>query len=181
MPIVLPEGARGADDALDQILVAARSLVAAAVATGKVDADRIAVGGHSFGASTAVLLLAHTDLFKTGIGISGAYNRTLTPFGFQYERRTFWQAPEVYRSLSPFHAADRISEPLLLIHGAADSHPSTPPYQSQSLFEALRAHRRPARLVLLPLEDHNIRARESLLHVMWEIDRWLRRHLLDPH
>lgn len=179
LPIVIPKGQKGADDALAQLLETTNSLVEAALATGKVAPDRIAVGGHSFGASTAVLLLAHTDLFKVGIALSGAYNRTLTPFGFQYERRALWQAPEVYRSLSAFHAADRITEPLLLIHGAADAHPSTPPIQSERLFEALKAYRRPARLVLFPHEGHNLRARESLLHLMWEMDRWLRLHVLD--
>ena len=121
----------------------------------------------------AVALLAHTDLFRTGVAMAGAYNRTLTPFGFQEEPRSLWQAPEVYRRLSPFLDADRISEPLLLIHGLEDSQQATRPEQSERLFEALSFLGRPARLVLLPHEGHRPRGRESVLHLLWEVDRWL--------
>jgi dipeptidyl aminopeptidase/acylaminoacyl peptidase len=125
----------------------------------------------------AVALLAHTDLFRAGVALAGAYNRTLTPVGFQQEERTLWQAPEVYRAMSPLLDADRITEPLLLIHGQEDSHTATRPEQSEALYEALRFLERPARLVLLPHEGHRPRGRESVLHLLWEMDRWLTEHL----
>ncbi|MCB1057332.1 MAG: S9 family peptidase [Acidobacteria bacterium] len=173
MPIVASPGGSANDRWREQLVADAEAAVAAAVATGTVDPGRIAVLGHSYGAHMAVALLAHTDLFRTGVAMAGAYNRTLTPFGFQEEPRSLWQAPEVYRRLSPFLDADRISEPLLLIHGLEDSQQATRPEQSERLFEALSFLGRPARLVLLPHEGHRPRGRESVLHLLWEVDRWL--------
>jgi dipeptidyl aminopeptidase/acylaminoacyl peptidase len=122
-------------------------------------------------------LLAHTDLFAAGIARSGAYNRTLTPFGFQTERRSFWEAPSVYDAVSPFRHADQITAPLLLIHGAADNNPGTVTVQSERLFQALQGVGGTARLVLLPHEAHGYVARESVLHVLAEqfawVDRWV--------
>jgi dipeptidyl aminopeptidase/acylaminoacyl peptidase len=122
-------------------------------------------------------LLAHTDLFAAGIARSGAYNRTLTPFGFQTERRSFWEAPAVYDRVSPFRYADQISAPLLLIHGAADANSGTYPIQSQRLFDAIRGNGGTARLVVLPHESHGYLARESVLHVLAEQFTWLERWL----
>lgn len=121
---------------------------------------------------------AHTNLFRAGIARSGAYNRTLTPFGFQAEERTYWEAPDVYYRMSPFAHAHRISAPLLLIHGEADPNPGTFPIQSERLFAALQAQGTSARLVLLPFEGHGYRARESILHLLWEMEHWLSEHLL---
>ncbi|MFH1569226.1 MAG: prolyl oligopeptidase family serine peptidase, partial [Gemmatimonadota bacterium] len=142
---------------------------------GTVDTARMAVGGHSYGASTAASLLAHTDLFQAGVCWSGAYNRTLTAYGFQSEERTLWQAPEVYAAMSPFLFADRIRAPVLLVHGEEDDNSGTRPEQSVRFFEALRAHGAVARLVLLPHEGHAYQARESLLRVLGEMDEWLGR------
>ena len=122
-------------------------------------------------------LLAHSSLFRAGIARSGAYNRTLTPFGFQSERRTFWEAPSVYVELSPFAHADRIKTPLLLIHGEADSNPGTFPIQSERLYAAIKGHGGTARLVLLPHEDHGYAARESVLHVLAEMFEWFDLHV----
>jgi dipeptidyl aminopeptidase/acylaminoacyl peptidase len=143
------------------------------VAKGVADRNRIAVGGHSYGAFMTANLLAHTDLFRAGIARSGAYNRTLTPFGFQSEERTFWQAPEVYNTMSPFNHADKINEPLLLIHGEADNNPGTFPIQSERFYNALKGLGATVRLVMLPEESHSYRARESVLHMLYESDRWL--------
>jgi dipeptidyl aminopeptidase/acylaminoacyl peptidase len=118
-------------------------------------------------------LLAHSDLFAAGIARSGAYNRTLTPFGFQAEERTFWEAPGTYHKISPFECADRINEPLLMIHGEADSNPGTFPMQSERLYQAIKGLGGTARLVMLPYEDHGYRARESVLHMLYESERWL--------
>src|SRR5690606_31916882 len=137
------------------------------------DRDRIAVGGHSYGAFMTVNLLAHSDLFRAGIALSGAYNRTLTPFGFQMERRSYWEARPVYDRMSAFAYADRIDAPLLLVHGAADSNPGTFPMQSERLYQALAGLGATVRFVSLPHENHNYAARESVLHVLAEMIDWL--------
>lgn len=118
-------------------------------------------------------LLAHSDLFAAGIARSGAYNRTLTPFGFQAEERTYWEAPEVYYNMSPFMHADKINEPMLMIHGMADNNSGTYPIQSERMFAAMKGLGGQARLVMLPYESHGYRARESLLHMLWEMDQLL--------
>jgi dipeptidyl aminopeptidase/acylaminoacyl peptidase len=122
-------------------------------------------------------LMAHTDIFKAGVARSGAYNRTLTPFGFQNERRTLWEAPEIYSRMSPFMFAHRINEPLLLIHGEADNNPGTFPMQSERLYQAVKGNGGTARLVLLPHESHAYEARESVEHVLWETIRWFDKHV----
>ena len=144
---------------------------------GVADPDRIAVGGHSYGAFMAANLLAHSDLFRAGIARSGAYNRTLTPFGFQNERRTFWEAPTVYAAMSPFFHANRITEPLLLTHGEVDNNSGTFPVQSERLYSALRGHGAPVRYVTLPHESHGYVARESVLHIVEEMLQWCNKHL----
>lgn len=141
------------------------------------DSNRIAVGGHSYGAFMTANLLAHTDFFAAGIARSGACNRTLTPCGFQSEDRSLWEASDVYFEVSPFMHADGIDEPLLLIHGQDDSNSGTYPIQSERLYEALKGLGSTARLVMLPLEGHGYRARESVLHLLWETDRWLQTYL----
>lgn len=137
----------------------------------------MAVGGHSYGAFMTANLLAHSDLFRAGIARSGAYNRTLTPFSFQAEERTFWEAPETYMRMSPFTHAHEIDEPLLLIHGVDDNNSGTFPIQSERLYQALKGLGGTTRLVMLPHEAHGYRARESVLHMMWETDRWLEEYV----
>jgi dipeptidyl aminopeptidase/acylaminoacyl peptidase len=137
----------------------------------------VAVGGHSYGAFMTANLLAHSDLFKAGIARSGAYNRTLTPFGFQSEPRTVWQAPEMYFKVSPFLAADKIKAPILLIHGEADDNPGTFPVQSERMYHALKGNGGTVRYVTLPHEAHVYRARESVEHTLYEMSSWLDRYL----
>ncbi|HEY3035179.1 MAG TPA: prolyl oligopeptidase family serine peptidase [Streptosporangiaceae bacterium] len=165
------------DTYLEQITAAARAHIQALDEAGIIDPARVAVAGHSYGAFMTANLLAHTDLFAAGIARSGAYNRTLTPFGFQTERRSFWEAPAVYDQVSPFRYADRISAPLLLIHGAQDANSGTYPIQSQRLFDSIRGNGGTARLVVLPHESHAYLARESVLHVLAEQFSWLERWL----
>jgi dipeptidyl aminopeptidase/acylaminoacyl peptidase len=175
---VVPRGAElPGESYVPQLVSGVSAAVAAAETRGLVDGRRLVAAGHSFGASAVATLLAETDLFQAGIALSGAYNRTLTPFGFQWERRTLWQAPQTYLQLSPLLAAHRIREPLLLIHGLNDPHPATPPQQSQELWRALNGLGSRARLVLLPHEGHTFQARESVLHVLAEMQEWLRRFL----
>jgi dipeptidyl aminopeptidase/acylaminoacyl peptidase len=141
-----------------------------------IDRKRVGVGGHSYGAFMTATLLAHSDDYAYGIARSGAYNRTLTPFGFQSERRSFWEAPEIYMNVSPFTHAHKINEPLLLIHGAADNNSGTFPIQSERLFQAVKGNGGNARLVMLPHESHGYRARESVLHVLSEMFEWADKH-----
>jgi dipeptidyl aminopeptidase/acylaminoacyl peptidase len=173
IPIVGAGGAQPNDTYVEQLIAGATAAIEEVVRRGVGDRDRFAVGGHSYGAFMTANLLAHTDLFRAGIARSGAYNRTLTPFTFQAEDRTFWEASETYMRMSPFMHAQKINEPLLLIHGAADDNPGSFPMQSERLFQALKGLGGTVRLVMLPHEAHGYRARESVLHMLWEQDRWL--------
>lgn len=181
MPVFGTDANPANDSFVPQIVANAQAAIDALVERGIASRDRVAIGGHSYGAGMAAALLANSDLFRTGIALSGAYNRTLTPFGFQAsERRNFWEAPDAYLAMSAFVHADRIDEPILLVHGEADSNSGTYPMQSERLYDAISGLGGTARLVLLPQEDHQYRARESLMHLMWEIDRWLAEHLKPP-
>ena len=139
---------------------------------GVIDPNRVGVGGHSYGAFMTANLLAHSDLFRAGIARSGAYNRTLTPFGFQNERRTIWQAPEMYIKVSPFMHANNIKAPILLIHGEADNNSGTFPMQSDRMYRAVKGNGGAVRYVTLPDEAHGYSARESIEHVLWEMLTW---------
>jgi dipeptidyl aminopeptidase/acylaminoacyl peptidase len=165
------------DTFVEQITAAAQAAIDKAVSLGVADPNRVGVGGHSYGAFMTANLLAHTDLFKAGVARSGAFNRTLTPFGFQSERRTFWEAPDVYMKVSPFTNAHRINQPLLLIHGEADNNAGTFPIQSQRLFQAIKGTGGNARLVMLPNESHGYQARESILHTQAETILWLDKYV----
>lgn len=165
------------DTFVEQIVASAKVAIEKLDAMGTIDPRRVAVGGHSYGAFMTANLLAHSDLFAAGIARSGAFNRTLTPFGFQNERRTLWQAPDIYFKASPFMHADKINEPILLIHGEEDNNSGTFPIQSQRLFHALKGHGATARLVMLPLESHGYRARESALHVIAEMIEWFDKYV----
>lgn len=160
---------------IEQIVASAQAAVDACVARGVADADHAVVGGHSYGAFMTAHLLAHSDIFRAGLARSGAYNRSLTPFGFQSERRTLWEAPESYIKLSPFFSAHRINEPLLLTHGEMDSNSGTFPMQSERLYAAVKGNGGTARLVMLPAEDHGYQARESVLHTVAEMIDWCER------
>jgi len=173
MPIVGESNDHPNDTYITQLTQNAEAAIAAIVKLGIADEKRIAVGGHSYGAFMTANLLAHTSLFAAGIARSGAYNRTLTPFGFQNEERTYWEAPEIYNSLSPFAFADKIKTPLLLVHGEADENTGTFPIQSERFYAALKANGATIRLVMLPLEMHSYKAQESILHTLWEMDTWL--------
>lgn len=177
MPIVGEGEVEPNDSFRSQLVASARAAVEAVVERGVADRERIAIGGHSYGAFMTANLLAHSDLFAAGIARSGAYNRTLTPFGFQAEERTYWQAPGVYFDMSPFMHAEKVDEPILLIHGAADNNSGTFPMQSERFYHALKGHGATTRLVMLPYESHGYRARESILHLMWETHAWLERYV----
>jgi dipeptidyl aminopeptidase/acylaminoacyl peptidase len=165
------------DTYVQQISASARAAIEELDRRGVIDPKRVGVGGHSYGAFMTANLLAHTDLFAAGIARSGAYNRSLTPFGFQSERRSFWEATELYTRISPFSYAHKINEPLLLIHGEADNNSGTFPIQSERLFQAIQGNGGTARLVMLPYESHGYRARESVLHVLAEMFDWADRYV----
>ena len=173
MPIVGEGDKEPNDTYIDQLVASAKAAVDEMARRGVGDPRRIAIGGHSYGAFTTANLLAHSDLFAAGIAQSGAYNRTLTPFGFQAEERDLWKAPDAYIRMSPFMYADKINEPILLIHGQADNNSGTDPIQSERFFNALKGKGAMARLVMLPLESHGYRGRESVLHALWENYNWL--------
>ena len=173
IPIVGEGNAQPNDTYVEQLVAGAKAAIDAGAALGVVDAKRVAVMGHSYGAFMTANLLAHSDMFRAGIARSGAYNRTLTPFGFQAEERTYWEAPDLYFKMSPFSYADKIKTPILLIHGEADDNQGTFPVQSERFYVALKGHGATVRLVFLPLEAHSYEAHESLSHMLWEMNRWL--------
>jgi dipeptidyl aminopeptidase/acylaminoacyl peptidase len=162
---------------VQQLVMDAKAAVDKAVELGVVDRYKIGVGGHSYGAFMTANLLAHTDFFHAGMAESGAYNRTLTPFGFQSEQRTFWEAPEVYTTMSPFWNANKIKMPLLMIHGEADDNTGTFPIQSERLYAAIRGNGGTVRLVMLPDEAHGYRGQETIEHVLWEEMTWFDKYL----
>jgi len=176
MPIVGTE-ATANDTFVEQIIANADAAIAAAARTGMIDAKRVGVAGHSYGASMVANLLAHSDLFAAGAALSGAYNRTLTPFGFQTERRTLWQAPQTYFAMSPLLYSHQIHTPLLLVHGLSDDNAGTSPLQSTQFYEAIRGNQGDVRLLLLPWEGHTYRARESLQKTAVEMLGWFDRYL----
>ena len=173
IPIIGEESAQPNDTYVEQLVAGAKAAVDYGASLGVVDPKRVAVMGHSYGAFMTANLLAHSDMFRAGIARSGAYNRTLTPYGFQAEERTYWQAPEVYYKMSPFSYADKIKIPLLMIHGEADDNQGTFPIQSERFYAALKGQGATVRLVWLPLEAHGYEAHESLSHMLWEMNRWL--------
>jgi dipeptidyl aminopeptidase/acylaminoacyl peptidase len=177
MPIVAAPGKKPNDNFVAQLEMNAHAAINKLAQMGVGDTARMAVGGHSYGAFMTANLLAHTNLFKAGIARSGAYNRTLTPFGFQNEDRTYWEAPQLYHDMSPFSYADKIKTPLLLIHGEADDNTGTYPINSERLFNAVKGHGGTVRLVFLPYEAHGYRGKENLLHVLWEQYQWLERYV----
>ena len=177
MPIVGEGSAEPNDTYIEQLVAGAQAAVDEVVRRGVADRERIAIGGHSYGAFMTANLLAHSDLFRTGIARSGAYNRTLTPFGFQAEERDFWKAQDTYMKMSPFTFAHRINEPVLMIHGEADNNSGTFPVQSERMFAAIKGNGGVVRFVLLPSESHGYRARESVGHVLWEMVTWLDRYV----
>ncbi|WP_422007978.1 prolyl oligopeptidase family serine peptidase [Roseivirga pacifica] len=175
---IIGEGDKQPNDTFrEQLVMNAEAAIDAVVELGVGDRNRVGVGGHSYGAFMTANLLAHSDLFAAGIARSGAYNRTLTPFGFQREERTYWEAPDLYNYMSPFMHADKVNEPLLLIHGEADNNSGTFPIQSIRFYNAVKGHGGTARLVMLPDESHGYRAKESILHMLWEMDTWLEEHV----
>lgn len=176
-PIIGANGAEPNDTYVEQLVADAKAAVDEVVAQGVADPDRIAVGGHSYGAFMTANLLAHSDLFRAGIARSGAYNRTLTPFGFQNEERTYWQATDVYTKMSPFTFAPQIKSPILLIHGEQDDNDGTFPVQSERFYAALKGAGATVRYVQLPYEPHGYRGLESTDEVLWEMNDWLDRYV----
>ncbi|WP_194756018.1 S9 family peptidase [Aliidiomarina indica] len=173
MPIVGEGDQLPNDTFIEQLIMNSQAAINAGVERGVTDPNRVALGGHSYGAFMTANVLAHSNLFQAGIARSGAYNRSLTPFGFQREERTIWDDPALYQRMSPFFSAHQIKTPLLLIHGAEDNNSGTFPMQSERMYQAIKGNGGITRLVMLPLESHGYRARESVLHMLWETVEWL--------
>ncbi len=165
------------DDFVNQLILNANAAIDQLVNMGVSDRNKMAVGGHSYGAFMTANLLAHSNLFKAGIARSGAYNRTLTPFGFQNEDRTFWQAPQLYLDMSPFAFANKIKTPILLTHGEMDDNTGTFPINSERLYAAIKGHGGTVRFVYFPYEAHGYRGKENVLHLLYEQGRWLDKYL----
>ncbi len=175
---IIGEGTEEPNDSFRKQLVDnAKAAVDAVDKMGYIDRNKVAVGGHSYGAFMVANLLSHSDIFAAGIARSGAYNRTLTPFGFQSEQRSYWEAPNVYYTMSPFMHAEKMKTPLLLIHGEDDNNSGTYPMQSERYFNALKGLGATVRLVMLPKESHGYASKESIFHVLWEQDQWLEKYV----
>ena len=176
-PIVGEEKEEPNDTFVEQLIANAKAAIDAVDTLGYINREKVGVGGHSYGAFMTANLLTHSNLFACGIARSGAYNRTLTPFGFQREQRNYWEAQDVYNAMSPFMHADKMKTPMLLVHGEADNNPGTFTLQTERYFQALKGLGAPARLVILPKEMHGYVARENILHLLWEQDRFLEKYL----
>lgn len=176
-PIVGEGSAEPNDTFIEQLVANAKAAIDAVDSLGYIDRRKVAVGGHSYGAFMTANLLTHSDLFAAGIARSGAYNRSLTPFGFQGEERNYWEAQETYNEMSPFNYADKMKTPMLIVHGENDNNPGTFPIQSERYFAALKGFGAPVRLVVLPKESHGYSALESILHLLWEQDQWLEKYV----
>ena len=177
MPIIGEGSEETNDNFVKQLVASAQAAADIMVERNITTKNQIAIGGHSYGEFMKANLLTHSDIFQAGIARSGAYNRSLTPFGFQSEQRTFWQAPEIYFEMSPFMHAHKVNEPILLIHGEADNNSGTFPVQSKRYYHALKGHGATAKLVMLPYESHAYKARESVMHVLWETANWLDKYV----
>lgn len=176
-PIVGEGDTQPNDSFIEQLVSNAKAAIDAVDSLGYIDRRKVAVGGHSYGAFMTANLLTHSDLFAAGIARSGAYNRTLTPFGFQGEERNYWDAKETYNEMSPFNYADQMKTPLLLVHGENDNNPGTFPIQSERYYQALKGFGAPVRYLVLPKESHGYAAKESILHLLWEQDQWLEKYV----
>jgi dipeptidyl aminopeptidase/acylaminoacyl peptidase len=165
------------DNFMAQLIDDAEAAINAVDSLGYINRKKVAIGGHSYGAFMTANLLTHSNLFACGIARSGAYNRTLTPFGFQSEQRNYWDVPTVYNEMSPFMNAEKMKTPLLLVHGDADNNPGTFTLQSERYFQALKGLGAPVRLVLLPKESHGYAAKENIFHLLWEQDQFLEKYL----
>lgn len=176
-PIVGEDKTEPNDTFLEQLVANAEAAIDAVDALGYIDRKKVAVGGHSYGAFMTANLLTHSNLFACGIARSGAYNRTLTPFGFQSEQRNFWEAMDVYSKMSPFTTANKMKTPILLVHGEADNNPGTFTLQTERYFQALKGLGANARMLILPKESHGYVAKENILHLLWEQDQFLEKYL----
>jgi dipeptidyl aminopeptidase/acylaminoacyl peptidase len=161
------------DTFLEQLVANGRAAIDAVDSLGYIDRTKVAVGGHSYGAFMVANLLTHSNDYACGIARSGAYNRTLTPFGFQSEQRNYWDVPKIYNEMSPFMNADKIKKPILLIHGEADNNPGTFTLQTERYFQAIKGLGGDARMVILPKESHSYVAKENILHLLWEQEKFL--------
>ncbi len=178
IPIIGEEGKEANDTFIEQITASAKAAINEGVRLGVVDSSKVAIGGHSYGAFMTANLLTHTNLFKAGFACSGAYNRTLTPFGFQTEERNYWQSPAMYNTISPFQNANKMKHALLLFHGDADNNPGTFTLQSERYFLALKGLGATTRYVNLPHESHGYRGKENLLQVYAEINNWFQKYVV---
>lgn len=176
-PIVGEGTAEPNDTFIEQLVSNAEAAIDAVDKMGYINRQKVAVGGHSYGAFMTANLLTHSKLFACGIARSGAYNRTLTPFGFQSEQRNYWDAPNVYNTMSPFQNADKMKTPLLLVHGDADNNPGTFTLQTERYYQALKGLGAPVRMVLLPKESHGYVAKENIFHLLWEQDQFFEKYL----
>lgn len=175
---IVGEGTEEPNDTyIEQLVANGKAAIDAVDALGYIDRTKVGVGGHSYGAFMTANLLSHSDLFAVGIARSGAYNRTLTPFGFQTEQRNYWEVPQVYNTMSPFMNADKMKTPMLLVHGEADNNPGTFTLQTERYFQALKGLGAPVRMVILPKESHGYVAKENILHLLWEQDQFLEKYL----
>ncbi len=175
---IIGEGTTEPNDTfIKQLTENAEAAIKAVNDLGYINDKKVAVGGHSYGAFMTANLLTHTKLFACGIARSGAYNRTLTPFGFQSEQRNYWEVPAIYNEMSPFMNAEKMKTPLLLVHGEADNNPGTFTLQTERYFQALKGLGAPARMLILPKEQHGYAAKENIFHLLWEQDQFLEKYL----
>lgn len=140
---------------------------------GWIDRNRLGIGGHSYGAFSTANAMVHTPFFKAGIAGDGMYNRTLTPNGFQSERRDLWEGQDTYLEMSPMLHVDQMQGALLMYHGMEDQNVGTAPISSIRMMQALRAQGKNSSLFMYPYEDHGPATLETNLDLWARWTAWL--------
>jgi dipeptidyl aminopeptidase/acylaminoacyl peptidase len=177
-----------ADD-LDRRFVAitdVRAAVSSLVEQGLADPTRIGVSGRSYGGYLTLVALAwFPELFRVGVDVCG-----ISDFSTFYEQTEPWIAaaavtkygdPEAHatllQELSPIHSVDRITAPLLVVHGRYDT--NVPIVEAEQIVEALRDRGASPGFLLFDDEGHEVHSTANRVVFVREVVRWVTGHLLE--
>ena len=172
-PPIMGESGRMNDNYVSDLRMNLYAVIDELDRQGWIDRNRLGIGGHSYGAFTTANALVHTPFFKAGIAGDGMYNRTLTPNGFQSERRDLWDGQSTYLEVSPMLYVDQMQGALLMYHGMEDQNVGTTLISSIRMMQALRGQGKVSALYMYPYEDHGPATEETLLDLWGRWTAWL--------